>query len=70
MRDAPEGSDDAELVYAARAGGGGFLGSEPVARRTVFALVRLCAVSLDQFSTAGEGLERYTINETGRKLLE
>jgi hypothetical protein len=68
MRDAQEGSDESELVYAPRVGG--FLGSEPVARRTVFQLIRLCAVSLDKFSTVGVGLERYTINETGRKLLE
>jgi hypothetical protein len=67
MRDAPEGTDDEELVYADRVGG--FLGSEPVARRTVFRLIRLCAVSLDQFSKAGEGLERYTISETGRAIL-
>ena len=67
LRDATEDTDDAELVYAE--GAGGFLGSEPVARRTVFQLIRLCAVSLDCFSKAGEGLERYSINETGRAIL-
>jgi hypothetical protein len=66
MRDATEGTDDTELVYAQ--GAGGFIGSEPVARRTVFRLIRLCAVSLD--SKAGEGLEHYSINETGRAILE
>lgn len=68
MRDAPEDHDDAELLYQEKVGG--FLGSEPVARRTVFGLLRACAISPDQFSNRVGGLERYRINETGRKLLE
>jgi hypothetical protein len=67
MRDAPEGSDEAELVY----GGGltAYLDHEHVAPRTVFALLRLCAISADQFGRRGQ-LERYTINGTGRQLLD
>ena len=57
--------DDGELVYER---GRGFLGNDPVAARTVFALLRLCAISLE----GGEvgGFERYRINETGQALLK
>lgn len=56
--------DEGELVYER---GKGFLGDDPVAARTVFALLRLCAISLE----GGEvgGFERYRINETGLGLL-
>ena len=56
--------DAGELVYER---GRGYLGDEPVAARTVFALLRLCAISL----RGGEigGLERYRISSTGRALL-
>ena len=56
--------DEGELVYER---GRGFLGNDPVAARTVFALLRLCAIKLD----GGEvgGFERYRINETGQALL-
>lgn len=57
-------SDDAELVYER---GRGFLGADPVAARTVFALVRAMAVSLQTGSEVGK-FERYRINETGRAL--
>ena len=58
--------DDAgELVYER---GAGYLDDEPVAPRTVFALLRACAISLDSTSEVG-GIERYRINETGRGIL-
>ena len=65
MRDAPEGSDESELVY----GGGGiaWLGLERVATRTMFAFLRMCAISADSFSSGR--VERYHINETGRAIL-
>jgi hypothetical protein len=67
MRDAPEDSDDGELVFDG--GRVAWLGLEHVAPRTVFKLLRLCAISADQFSKGG-GVERFTINETGRALLD
>lgn len=66
MRDAPEDADEAELVLDGRVA---WLGVEHVAPRTVFKLLRLCAISADQFNKSG-GVERFTINETGRGLLE
>ena len=57
--------EDGELVYER---GSGYIGLEPVAARTVFALLRLCAISVEDGSEPGR-FERYTINETGRKLL-
>ena len=65
MRDC-DGTDDGELVYEH---GVGYLGLDRVGGRTVFALLRFCAISLEPFSKIGE-VERYRINETGRKLLE
>lgn len=56
---------DEELVYSK---GEAYVGNEHVAPRTVFALVRAMAVSMDQFSEVGK-VERYTINETGRTIL-
>jgi hypothetical protein len=64
MRDAGE-SEDGELCYEH---GEGWLGSERVHRRTVFALLRACAISADQFNKGD--MERYHINETGRQILE
>jgi hypothetical protein len=56
---------DEELVYSK---GMGYVDYERVSGRTVFALLRAMAISMDQFSTVGE-CERYTINETGIELL-
>lgn len=56
--------DEGELVYER---GVAYLGEEPVAARTVFALLRACAISLEDTSQVG-GLERYRLNETGRAL--
>ena len=55
------GDEAGELVYER---GVAFIGDERIAARTVFALLRACAISLD----GGEigGVERYCINETGR----
>ncbi len=62
----PDG-DDGELVYER---GEGWIGLDRVAPRTVFALLRACAISLDGGGTGGDGcLERYRINETGRPLI-
>ncbi len=58
--------EEDELVYEK---GVGFVGCERVSGRTVLALVRACAVSLDSSSSVG-GLERYTINETGQEILK
>ncbi len=60
-----EDDDKGELVYER---GRGYLGDAPVAARTVFALLRLCAISLQTNSVVG-GFERYRINETGRAIL-
>ena len=56
--------EDDELVYER---GRGYIGVESVSSRTVFALLRLRAISL----TGGEvrSFKRYRINETGRALL-
>lgn len=60
-------TDDGELVYER---GRGYLGLEPVAPRTLYALLRLCAIDLDTpQNDIGRGVERYTINETGEALL-
>jgi hypothetical protein len=68
MRDAPEGDDDGELVYDG--GRTAWLGLDHVAPRTLFKLLRLCAISADQFNKGGGGAERFTINDTGRALLD
>ena len=44
-----------------------FLGDIHVSARTIIALLRACAISEDSTS---RGVHRYTINETGRKILE
>lgn len=63
MRDKAD-DEDGELVYDR---GTGYIGNEPVAARTVFALLRLRAISACQ---CGSGIERYCINETGKRLLD
>ena len=63
--DAHPDDDEGELVYER---GVAFLGDQPVAARTVFALLRWCAITLES-GAVGEGLERYRINETGQELL-
>jgi hypothetical protein len=60
MRDEEE-----ELVYER---GTGYVGDSSVSGRTLFALLRCCAISAEVGSEPG-GFERYTINETGRNLL-
>ncbi len=57
--------DSGELVY--EEGAGAYLDLDPVAPRTVLALLRVCAITPE---SAGETLERYRINQTGRELLE
>ena len=63
MRDAEE-SYYGELVYEH---GCAYLGWTRVAPRTVFALLRLCAISADPYSSGAFG--RYHINDTGRSLI-
>lgn len=58
--------EDEELVYER---GEAWVGDERTSAAVVFALLRLMAIRMDQQSTVG-GVERYTINETGRKLLD
>jgi hypothetical protein len=58
--------DEGEIAYEK---GIAYLGNTRIAARTVFALLRMMAISMSQFSTVGT-FERYQINETGRKLRE
>jgi hypothetical protein len=58
--------DEGELVYET---GVGYLGDDRVSPRTVFALLRICAISLERDSKVG-GFERYRINETGRSYVD
>ena len=58
--------DEGELVYER---GVAFLDLDRVAARTVFALLRLCAISNEDGDGKVGGFERYRINETGRALL-
>lgn len=54
-----------ELVF--EKGAGWWLGTARIHGRTIVALQRLMSISMDQYSTAA--MERYHINETGKKLL-
>lgn len=49
--------------------GTAYVGDTRIAARTVFALMRMCAISLDGDSRIGQ-FERYRINETGLQLLQ
>ena len=57
-------TDDGEIVYSM---GHGFIGYDQISRGTIDALLRACAISLDQFSD--KACERYVINETGLSLV-
>ena len=57
--------DKGELVYER---GLAYLGNDRVASRTVFAFLRMMAISLED-GEVGVGLERYRINDTGLQLL-
>jgi hypothetical protein len=57
--------DEEELVYER---GLGYVGTSRVAARTLFGLLRACAVNLEPGCKFGR-FERYTINGTGRELL-
>jgi len=59
-----ENTDDGEIVYEK---GVGYLGLERIAPRTIFTLLRLCCISLDQYSGV---MERYHINGTGEDFLK
>ena len=54
-----------ELVYER---GHGYVGLTRVGKSTVMALIRAMAIRADPHSTVGK-FERYTINETGRSIL-
>ena len=58
-----ENTDDGEIVYEK---GIGYLGLERIASRTIFALLRVCCISLNQYSGS---IERYHINGTGEDFL-
>ncbi len=58
-----EDTDDGEIVYDI---GIGYLGLERIAPRTIFALLRVCCISMDQY---GGGIEHYHINGTGADFL-
>ena len=58
-----ENTDDGEIVYEK---GIGYLGLERIAPRTIFGLLRLCCISLDQY---GGDMEHYHINGTGEDFL-
>jgi hypothetical protein len=58
--------EDEDLVYER---GSGYVGDTcVVSGRTLFALLRHCAISEEIGSEVG-GFERYSINSTGRELL-
>lgn len=57
--------DEGELVYEK---GDCWLSLERVAPRTLFALLRACAISLNGGDVGG--VERYRINETGHALIK
>lgn len=59
--------NDQDFVY--ERGRSGYVGLERVSKETMLALIRLMAVRLDPYSVIGV-FERYTINETGRKICE
>ena len=58
-------TEEGELIYQS---GRGYVGDSPVSGRTVFQLLRACAISKDQFSD--RACERYHINGTGLQILE
>lgn len=60
------GTEDGELVYEK---GTGYLDLDRVSGQTVMALLRVCALRLEDGSKVG-GFERYTINGTGLKIVE
>lgn len=66
MRDAPEGSDESELVCDG--GHTVWLGLDRVAKRTLFAFLRMAAISGDGLAASND-VERYHLNETGRAIL-
>ena len=66
MRDAPEGSDESELVCDG--GRTMWLDLDRVSKATLFALLRLCAISGDGLAASND-IERYHINGTGRAIL-
>lgn len=55
--------DDAEIVCEGREC---YIGTDAIAKRVVFELLRLCL--LKDESEQGKGVERYTINEEGRAI--
>ncbi len=59
-------NEDGELVYEKRQC---YLGCDRVDSRILYGLLRVCAISLDQYSDINNGMERYTINDTGIQLL-
>lgn len=59
--------NDGEIAYER---GSAYLGDTPIAPRTVFALIRLMAISEEGQSQVGKGVERYRINDTGRALID
>ena len=68
--DAKAGDGDAELVYDyAREKKLAYLGLEPVAPRTVFGMLRACAITSNSDNKA-EGPQYYRITETGRQILK
>ena len=58
-----EDTEDGEIVYEK---GTGYIGLEKIAPRTIFALLRVCCISLDQY---GGSMEHYHINGTGEDFL-
>jgi len=66
MRDAPEGSDESELVCDG--GRTVWLRYDRVSKATLFALLRLCAISGDGLAASND-IERYHLNGTGRAIL-
>lgn len=59
--------DEDEEILSDR--GRAVLGYDPVSQSVIMALLRACAISMDQYSKVGK-IERYHINGTGKDLLK
>lgn len=62
-----QASEDQELVY--ERGAGWWVGCDQVAGRYARLAIQLVLVGLDGFSRVGHGMERYHVNEEGRRAL-
>jgi len=66
MADNEEDDYEGTIAYEC---GTAYIGDTRIAARTVFALIRACAIS-ETFSCGGKLVEHYSINETGKEILK